>query len=441
MLTNAVVHLREHPKRIQKYHEAVTESLNDLTSRANNSLYDLAQKGPGLLHKKPSLLHFCAEGDEAFLSEVVGGVFLWSSSGGLNGFWRLSYPAVTPNLINIRPDVTKVDWAFIIGYVLSLIAFLFPFDSLSGERERGTLRLMLANPIPRHTVLTGKFLGTLISINMPFTLAVLINLLVISTTSDVQLGAEVWGRLAIIFLIAVLYTCLFIALGLLVSACVQESVVSLVMLLLAWVLFVVFMPSTVAAIASGFSSPMTSDELWVRRDLLYQARWERYDTYIAVVSEPAKRMQLEGEHVTEEAAEQERLSEEHLGQQISQVRQARAITRISPVAIVQHLLEAFAGTGFERHLQFLENTRRYARHFREFVVDTDRTDLESLHIIGVRAGMSKKKVAPAAIPKLEDTLSLSKDFNTAATELLLLALFVVVLLSGAYLAFVHLEVT
>ena len=253
MLTNAVVHLQKHPNRIQKYRASVTKSLDDLTVRGD-SLYDIAQQGPGLLYKKPSPLRFCADGGEAFLSDVVGGAFLWVhqwSSGRLKGFWRLDYPVATPNLINIRPDVTKVDWAFIIGYILSLIALLFTFDSISGEREHGTLRLMLANPIPRHTVLIGKFLGALISIIIPLSLAVLMNLLVISTSSDVHLGADAWGRLGIIFLIAVLYLCLFLALGLLVSARVQRRAVSLVILLLAWVIFVVFMPSTLAAIVSG----------------------------------------------------------------------------------------------------------------------------------------------------------------------------------------------
>ena len=110
------------------------------------------------------------------------------------------------------------------------------------------------------------------------------------------------------------------------------------------------------------------------------------------------------------------------------------------MTIVQHLLESFAGTGFERHLQFVENTQRYARQFREFVVDADREDPKSLHLIGVREGMSQKPVSPEAVPKFEDALSLSKDFNTRAMEILLLALFVVVLLSGAYLAFVRVEV-
>ena len=67
-----------------------------------------------------------------------------------------------------------------IGYVLSLIAILFTFDLISGEREHGTLRLTLANSVPRHTVLIGKFLGALVSISVPFTLAILINLVFLS---------------------------------------------------------------------------------------------------------------------------------------------------------------------------------------------------------------------------------------------------------------------
>ena len=67
MLTNAIVHLREHPKRVQKYNDAVTEYENRLASYANDSLYKLAQQGPGDLHKKPSPLHFCAEGGDSFL--------------------------------------------------------------------------------------------------------------------------------------------------------------------------------------------------------------------------------------------------------------------------------------------------------------------------------------------------------------------------------------
>ena len=134
------------------------------------------------------------------------------------------------------------------------------------------------------------------------------------------------------------------------------------------------------------------------------------------------------------------MQEERLRQQILQVNRARAITRLSPVTIFQHLLEAFAGTGFERHLQFLENVKVYAREYREFVVDTDRSDPESLHIIGGSCGDVTETCQSRSGPKFEDTLNFSKDFNAAAIDLLLLALFFLVLLLGAYLAFVRVEV-
>ncbi len=432
MLTNAVVHLREHPERIQKYRTSVTDYWNVLTPRT--TLLELAQEGPGFLYKQPSSLRFCAEGGEAFLPNVIEAGSPYQYSPNLRGVWQLEYPAATPNLKNVRPDVTKVDWVFVIGTVLSLITLLFTFDSVSGERERGTLRLMLANPMPRHTVLIGKFLGVLTSIFIPFTLAVLINLFAISTSSDVHLGVELWWRLCIIFFIALLYTSLFIALGLLVSARVQQSAVSLVILLLTWVTFVVFTPGTLASIASGFSpAPMTFDEFSERGSRLQEKLW---DEYYAREKNPLSLSEV----VTKDAEGRERLNQEHLTQQITQVESARGATRISPAALVQHLLESFAGTGFNRHLQFLENARRHARQYREFVIDTDRADPDSPHIIGVREGMSRKPVSPESIPRFEDTLSLSRDFNAVALDLLLLVMVVVVLMSGAYLAFVRVQV-
>ena len=446
MVTNAVRHLREHPKRVQRYQDAVTESLNHLTDRANDSLYTLAQYGPGNFYKKPSPLHFCANGGESLLPDVVEvdepPVFMTDAEGNrlLEGIWSLSYPDANLQNKNVGPNVSQVDWAFIIGYILSLIALWFTFDAFSGEREHGTLRLMLANSIPRHTVLIGKFFGALLSISIPFALAVLVNLLLISTANTVHLTTEAWGRLGIIFCLALLYTSLFVALGLLVSARVQQSAVSLMILLLTWVTFVVFMPSTLASIASSFSPAMSFDEVWKQRNPIQEDLWDKYKEGLWSSELDNRKLRAKSEFYTENAEREERWQEEQLKYRASQVYRARAITGISPATLLQHLMEGFAGTGFERHLQFVDNTQRYVRQLREFVADTDRADPESLHILGVREGMSKKPISPESVPRFEDTLNLSRDFNTAATELLLLTLFVLVLLSGAYLAFVRVEV-
>ena len=451
MVTNAVRHLREHPKHVQRYRDAAAESLNRLTDHAADSLYKLAQYGPGNFYKKPSPLHFCANGSEPILPDTievneppvfatVGSSDSYEERVVLQGVWTLSYPDANLQNKDVGPDVSQVDWGFIIGYVLSLLALLFTFDAVSGERERGTLRLMLANSIPRHTVLIGKFLGSLLSISIPFTLAVLVNLLLISTASDVHLTTEAWGRLGIIFCLALLYTSLFLALGLLVSARAQRSAVSLMILLLTWVTFVAFMPSTLASIASSFSPAVSFDKYWKQRNPVQEDLWDKYGDRLWSEESDEETLRAKSGFYIDRVDRAERRQEEQLKYRSSQVHRARAITSISPATLLQHLIEAFAGTGFERHLQFVENTQRYARQLREFVIDTDRGDPESLHIINVREGMSQKPVSPAAVPKFEDTFNLSQDFNTRAMELLLLGLFVIVLLSGAYLAFVRVEV-
>ena len=323
MLTNAVVHLREHPERVKRYREDASKYQNHIASHAANSLYDLAQEGPGDLYKKPSDLRFCAEGGEAFMSDqALAGAHRWSTDT-LKSFWILTYPSATPNRDNVRPDVTKVDWGFIIGYVLSLVALLFTFDSISGERERGTLRLTLANAIPRHTVLIGKFLGAFISVSIPFILAVLVNLLVISTSSDVHLDSEAWGRLGIIFFVAVLYICLFLALGLLVSARVQRSAVSLVILLLVWVVFVVFMPSTLASIAGRSTSSGPTYDFWERSSKLHdELSSDYYSNSHKGPKGSTKRIEIDSAYVTKDAEQQEQLHEERLNRRIAEVHRA-----------------------------------------------------------------------------------------------------------------------
>ena len=433
MVTNAVNHVREHPKRVQEHQDAVTESRTRLTSNANEGLYKLAHQGPGKLYKKPSPLRFCAEGGEAHLPDRIDSTY---SS---RKFWSLVYPDTNIYTRDVDPDVTQINWGFIIGYILSLIALLFTFDTISGEHVRGTLRLTLANSIPRHTVLIGKFLGALISIQIPFMLAILVNLLIISTDSVVYLNIDAWFRLGIIFFIALLYLCLFVALGLLISARVQQSIVSLVILLLVWVTFVVFMPSTLAALTSGFSPSMSYKDYEERygQDYINHRRTWRSSWY---KSDDEKMLRIRGEFYTKLAVENEKLKEEYQNYKIDQVQRARAITSVSPAVLLQHLLESFAGTGLDRHQQFIANVQRYAREYREFVVDMDRGDPDSLHIMGVREGLSQKPINPEAVPRFEDTRNIGKDFNTAATELLLLMLFVILLLAGAYLAFVRVEV-
>ncbi len=73
----------------------------------------------------------------------------------------------------------KVDFVFLVQMVISLIALLFASDMISGEKESGTLRAMLANSLPRDTMLVGKIGGGFLALWVPFLLAFLLGAVVL----------------------------------------------------------------------------------------------------------------------------------------------------------------------------------------------------------------------------------------------------------------------
>ena len=449
MIVNALGYLGEYKAQSVAYQKKISVSLDKMRSNADN-LYNLLTEGPGTLYKKPSALSFCASIGEAFIPESVEGVsdrsFMLPTRFSFKPIWRMEYPQSNPNLWNIMPDYTSVDWADIISVVLSLIAILFTFDAIASEQERGTLRLTLSNSISRGTVLISKFLAALITISIPFLIAALINLFLLYTSGSIPLGLSEWGRLGVIVLIAFVYVSIFLALGMLISSRVSNSSTSLTILLLLWVVWVVLLPSTLGAATSGLQSTMTSDEFNARLQNLYENLdgyyiRRRHDDKIPSRETPATKGTLFwAKYLTEDAKHNERLNEEHLDAQIAQVQLARSITRISPASSVRYAIESLAGTGFTRHVQFLEHVRRYADEFRAFLVATDRADPESPHAIGPKEGTSQKPVRFESIPKFEDRISFSGAYAAAATDILLIFLFFAVLFAGAFLSFLRVDV-
>ena len=58
-------------------------------------------------------------------------------------------------------NVTTVSLASLSVYLLPLIALTLSYDAIVGERERGTLLLLLTYPISRWQIISGKFIGHL----------------------------------------------------------------------------------------------------------------------------------------------------------------------------------------------------------------------------------------------------------------------------------------
>lgn len=56
-------------------------------------------------------------------------------------------------------DVTIASLVSLVVYLVPLIALILGYDAIVGEKERGSLDLLLAMPITRFEILLGKFLG------------------------------------------------------------------------------------------------------------------------------------------------------------------------------------------------------------------------------------------------------------------------------------------
>ena len=175
---------------------------------------------------------------------------------------------------------SSIDLAFVIGTIFSLFAVLLVFDSFSGEREQGTLKLMLSTSTGRAHLLVGKFLGALATLIVPLTLGFLEIVLLWSLSPKISLRASDWAGVALIYAVSIVFLSAVLALGLLISLFARESSSGLMIILLAWVIVVIVIPAG-AEYLSDFGRPRA-----IRESVLSQIRDESRDFAKAVAEMP-----------------------------------------------------------------------------------------------------------------------------------------------------------
>jgi ABC-type transport system involved in multi-copper enzyme maturation permease subunit len=168
-----------------------------------------------------------------------------------------------------------VDLVFVVTILMSLVALIFAYDAVSGEKEDGTLKLMLANGLARPQVILAKIAGGGLTLLVPFVMSLVVGLLVILVHPGVGWSGANWGALGLITIGTVLYVMLFYALGVFISARHHASSASIMTSLLVWVLLVLVVPSLSPYVAS-FLSP-TPSRIQVERELNRLGDTERDD--------------------------------------------------------------------------------------------------------------------------------------------------------------------
>ena len=157
------------------------------------------------------------------------------------------------------PILAVFDESLIFKIIISILALLVAYDVVSGEREQGTLRLMLSDPIARHQVLLGKLVAGLITLSVPVAITFVIGLVVILSYPMVALSGSDWIRIGLMFIASLAFTVVMFQFGLLFSCLAKRSSISMVLGLFIWIVFAIVIPNASVQLATQFR-PFESQE-------------------------------------------------------------------------------------------------------------------------------------------------------------------------------------
>ncbi len=439
---SGVMFASSYAAQLKDYSEKTNENLAALREQSGK-LYQLAfykQK----VYKKPRLLTCCAEGFEKSLPNCV------------------RFDAFTSDLPEVQnegnfsvPHFSDIDWVFITSLILSFVALVFTYDSICGEREQGTLRLMLAGTIPRHEVLLGKYCAAMCTLGIPLCIGLLISLIIVVSSKDVAVSPGEWLKTLTIVFLSFLYLSIFVLLGLFVSSRTAHSANSMVILLLVWVGLVILMPSFGRIVSDVFSQSPTQVDLRRKLDEASKRISDNADTFgenatsvSSDVNSPINNPPAHAKYGTAMMNARNQVIEEHHRKMLAQVFTGRSFTCFSPVVTYRRASEAIAGSGLSHCVSLRQQIRQYQDDLKEYIRNEDAKDPNSLHLIFPEEScarnwrtISHRPVAFGAVPKFQEREArLGESMQLAIWDIGLLAVFNVVFFAMAFVSFLRYDV-
>ena len=373
-----------------------------------------------------------------------------------------SYLGMTRNGITQGPPATvsdsiahllgHLDFLFVVGTVFSLLALLFTFDAVAGEREAGTLRINLANALPRDLFLWSKLIGGYIVFVVPFLVAFLFGLLVIVWQGFPLGEIEVFPRVMSLMLAALLYIGVFFAIGTVISTYVDNSKTALIVAFTVWVFAVLIVPRIGFVAAKLIAPTKTAQSVYLEKtalrenlnaDLeakkakLYQEAWKEQDQslkssiekHIEIGKEVDKEMKpLETTYRQKFADRTDQIDRNYQREKARQEALGETLSRITPTASLIYLTTNLTQTGKTKKHNYFEAADRYygALHADLFSKIVDHASSRSSHPDDLD---TITQPPPIAVPPLDETL------RHSLVDVLFLCFFAVGLTTLAFLKF------
>ncbi|MDR2775368.1 MAG: ABC transporter permease [Tannerella sp.] len=298
-----------------------------------------------------------------------------------------------------RPDSKKellgeIDFGFIVAFVLSILAVVFTFNCISGDKEQGLLRAILANAVYRRQVLMAKLLGNYIVFLIPFFLSMLIALSVVHFSGIISVfSADILPAILLMTVISLVFLFTLFNLGLWISALTANSTLSINVLLLIWIVLGLVVPKISPIISASIypvesNSVFESKKLLLRENILKEQRAEESDLYenLRMQFRPGTQgissdwqdvndaydgqvVPIHEKYTQRLTTETNRLTDDYTMRCDRQNRLGRAITCLSPVGIVNNLMAEFSRTGYSEADNFIRQALQYQETVKREIYD------------------------------------------------------------------------
>ena len=279
---------------------------------------------------------------------------------------------------------SQLDFVFFFNIVGSLLAFVFTYDTLSGESRRGTLRLVLVNSISRPLLLSAKFVGSYLSLIVSLLPALISVILLLYLMPNVNLRPSDWVATCLLFLLALLYLSVFCALGLFGSCLTKHPKTTLTVLMVLWVVTVLVIPNFSPFLAAYLRPIPTVYEVHenMRRlsgDIRQQSREAVAEFIQEHGGDPEALSDTEKQTIGEIRAKSERkqmnlsvgkaaeIRQDFINAVEAQADMNLAISLISPSAAFVYLATDIANTGILSEWDFRRAVMRYRHQYAEHV--------------------------------------------------------------------------
>jgi ABC-type transport system involved in multi-copper enzyme maturation permease subunit len=336
-----------------------------------------------------------------------------------------------------------MDLTFIGGTIMSLLAIAFSYDAVSGEKELGTLKLLMSYSIPRDLVLLSKWIGGYLALVAPFLLSVLLGLVALLLFPEIDLRGADWLALVLGIVGVLVYLSTLYSLGLLVSSRTGLASTSIVSLLVVWVVMVLVLPNLspyvarlVAAVPSMQSIEAEKARLEEEEQRRFQEEWSAWIAEAQQNGTPFPQMvaqfqTLQSQMRLRVAAERSKINDQFRRAMEAQIALARQLAKVSPAAVFTVAVCDLAGTGVQEKEHFRQLLKRYTGRWVEYAY--------SKFDPAIFQGEKRLEVDDHPLFAYEP-LPFSDRIRETFADLLILAVWNLVFFMGTYLSFMRYDV-